>query len=250
MLRTSIGRPYPFGATVSAGGINFALFSRRATRVYLELFKSPDDRSAWRSLELDPRRNRTGDVWHIFVEGLAGGQLYGYRVDGPYQPERGDRFNVHKLLMDPYARGLAGEYRLGNDALYGYDRSSPDGDLSFSSVDSAPFTAKAVAMAPSLFDWQDDRPSGRALADEIIYEVHVKGFTAHPSSAVAAAGTYLGLIEKIPHLVELGVTAVELLPVHEFNEGEPIGLDPVTGAALHNYWGYSTNGFFASSVRA
>jgi glycogen operon protein len=245
MLRTSIGRPYPFGATVTAEGINFALFSRHATRVYLELFKSPDDRSAWRSLELDPRRNRTGDVWHIFVEGLAGGQLYGYRVDGPYQPERGHRFNVHKLLMDPYARGLAGEYRLGNDALYGYDRHSPDEDRSFSTEDSAPYTAKAVAMAPSLFDWQDDRPPGRALADEIIYEVHVKGFTAHPSAAVSAGGTYLGLIEKIPHLVELGVTAVELLPVHEFNEGEPIGLDPVTGAALHNYWGYSTIGFFA-----
>jgi glycogen operon protein len=184
-------------------------------------------------------------VWHVFVHGLAGGQLYGYRVDGPYAPERGHRFNVNKLLMDPYARALAGEYRLGNDALFGYDRSSPDGDLSFSSLDSAPFAAKAVAMAPTLFDWSDDRPPARELSDEVIYEVHAKGFTAHPSSAIAHPGTYLGVIERIPHLLDLGVTAVELLPVHEFNEGEPIGVDPRSGAQLRNYWGYSTIGFFS-----
>ena len=179
--------------------------------------------------------------------GVGDGQLYGFRVDGPYAPaEAGHRFNVNKLLLDPYARGTAGEYIFSHDALYGYDRSSPLRDLSFSGLDSAPYTAKSMAMAPSLFDWEDDRPPRTPLNDSVIYEVHVKGFTIHPSSATRSA-------RHLPRAwssgfrtcCELGVTAVELLPVHEFAEGEPIGIDPVTGEVLSNYWGYQSLGFFA-----
>jgi glycogen operon protein len=243
---TRTGRPYPLGATVTSEGINFAVFSRNARRVWLELFASVDDGRPRHRFELDPARNRTGDVWHLFVTGVGDGQLYGFRVDGPYAPvEAGHRFNANKLLLDPYARAIAGEYAFANDSLYGYDRSSPLRDLSFSTADSAPYTAKSMALAPSKFDWEGDRPPRRSLNDSVIYEVHVKGFTIHPSSAATHPGTYLGVVERIPHLLELGVTAVELLPVHEFAEGEPIGIDPVTGQVLRNYWGYQSLGFFA-----
>jgi glycogen operon protein len=248
-IRTSTGHPYPLGATVDHDGINFALFSRHATRVFLELFHEAEDPRPAVSLELDPERNRTGDVWHVLVHGVGAGQLYGYRAEGPYLPaEEGHRFNVNKLLSDPYARALVGAYDMNHDSLYGYDRSSPDADLSFSSSDSAPHTVKSMALRTGGYDWEDDRPPRRATNDSVIYEMHVKGFTVHPSSAVAHPGTYLGVVEKIPHLLELGVTAVELLPVHEFNEGEPTGLDPVTGNALTNFWGYQTLGFFAPEI--
>ena len=245
-VRTSTGWPCPLGATVTEGGINFALFSRHACAVYLELFHDGGDGRPSHSFQLDPARNRTGDVWHLFVHGVGQGQLYGYRADGPYTPEEnGHRFNVNKLLASPYARALEGSYDLSHDALYGYDRASPDGDLSFSTTDSAPFAAKCVALRCHDFDWEEDQPPRTPLAESMIYEVHVRGLTVHPSSGVRRPGTYLGLMEKIPHLLDLGVTAVELLPVHEFNGGEPVGQDPVTGAQLSNYWGYNTLGFFA-----
>jgi len=237
------------GATVTDEGINFALFSRHATSVYLELFEEGDD-TARQTLRLHPRRNRTGDVWHLFVADAGHGQLYGWRVDGPYQPEElGHRFNVNKLLTDPYAREIAGRYDLERPEVYGYDPTSADGDLSFSEADSAPFAARSVALVPGGFDWGDSRRPGIPLERSVIYEQHVHAFTAHPSSGVAHPGTYAGLIEKIPYLRDLGVTAVELLPVHAFNGGERTGTDPVTGAPLHNYWGYNTLGFFAPERR-
>lgn len=157
--KTATGRPYPLGSTVTEEGINFAIFSRHATHVYLELFESIDDPRPRSSLALDPRRNRTGDVWHVFVHGLGHGQLYAYRADGPYTPqEEGHRFNVNKLLSDPYARAIVGDYNLDSDAVYGYDRASPLEDLSFSSTDSAPFTTRSMALAHTAFDWQDDPP--------------------------------------------------------------------------------------------
>ena len=248
-IHTSTGRPYPLGATVTPNGINFALFSRHATRIYLELFREPDDREAWSSIELDPLRNRTGDVWHVFAHNLHHGQLYGFRADGPYDPlGLGHRFNVNKLLADPYARALAGTYNLDDDAPYGYDRSSPLADLSFSTLDSAGSVPKSVALDSSPINWEGDVLPRRPLSDSLIYECHVKGLTAHPSSAVQKPGTFAGIVEKIPHLLDLGVTAVELLPVHEFNEGEPSGTDPITGNALTNYWGYSSLGFFAPEM--
>jgi isoamylase len=244
--RISVGKPYPFGATVTDEGINFAVFSRHGTGVFIELFDSADDKRPRRSIALDPRRNRTGDVWHVFVHGLGHGQLYGFRVDGPYSPaETGHRFNPNKLLTDPYARGLIGEYQTNNQAVFGYDRESRDLDLSFDASDSAPYTAKSVAVANHPYDWEDDHSPRVPLEDSIFYEAHVRGFTLHPSSGVTHPGTYLGLIEKIPHLQRLGVTAVELLPVHEFNLKEPAGIDPVTQQPISNYWGYSTLGFFA-----
>ena len=245
-LRTSTGRPYPFGASVVPGGINFAVFSQHGTGVYLELFDAPDDARAAHSVQLDPRKNRTGDVWHIFVAGLEHGQLYGFRVDGPYTPaQNGHRFNVNKLLSDPYARAVVGEYEPEADAIYGYDRDSELADLSFSSADSTRFTVKSVALELGAYDWGGDRQPRIPLDDSVFYEVHVKGFTCHPSSGVKHPGTYLGIIDKIPHLLDLGVTAIELLPVHEFNQHEPAGIDPVSGSALTNYWGYSTLSFFA-----
>jgi glycogen operon protein len=243
---SAAGRPYPLGATVVEGGINFAVFSRNATAVYLELFDHPDDRRPVRTLALDPLRNRTGDVWHAFVPGLCSGQLYGLRADGPYLPEgAGHRFNVNKLLADPYARALQGHFDLEQDAVYGYVRGSPDADLSFSRLDSAGCAAKCVALGPDGFDWQDDRPLRTPPHELVIYEVHVRGFSVHPSAGARHPGTFLGLVERIPHLLDLGVNAVELLPVHEFNEGEPVGFDPQTGLRLKNYWGYNTVGFFA-----
>jgi len=248
-VRTSTGFPYPLGATVTDDGINYAVFSRHATSVFLELFREADDHRPAASLELDPDRNRTGDVWHVHVHGQVAGQLYGYRADGPYAPEQeGHRFNVNKLLSDPYARALAGAYDMSRDAVYGYERSSPLGDRSFSTEDSSPYTVKSLALPVGSYDWGDDRLLRRPMTNCVIYEVHVKGFTIHPTSAAGHRGTYLGLVEKIPHLLELGVTAVELLPVHEFNEGEPAGIDPVTGNTLTNYWGYSTLGFFAPEI--
>lgn len=247
-VRTSTGCPYPFGATVTDEGINFAVFSRHATGVVLELFHDTADRTAHTSLELDPERNRTGDVWHIMLHGLQSPQLYSYRVDGPYSPEKGHRFNANKLLSDPYARALAGSYDMNQDAVYGYDRRSEQQDLSFGSQDSVAYTVKSLALRRDGYDWGDEPHPRRPMTDTVIYEVHVKGFTFHPSSAVASPGTYRALVEKIPHLLQLGVTAVELLPVHEFNEGEPTGVDPVTGNALTNYWGYSTLGFFAPEI--
>ncbi|MBK8482073.1 MAG: glycogen debranching protein GlgX [Proteobacteria bacterium] len=245
-FRTHVGRPYPLGATVMADGINFAIFSRHGTAVYLELFDSVDAHAPSATIRLDPRFNRTGDVWHVFATNLRGGQLYGYRVDGPYAPvEAGHRFNVHKLLTDPYARALVGEYGVEHDALYGYDRSSPQRDLSFNAQDSTRHTVKSIAIANQPYDWESDQPPRVPLDDSVFYETHVRGFTLHPSSGVEHRGTYLGLIEKIPHLKRLGVTAVELLPVHEFNMREPAGTDPVTQRTITNYWGYSTLGFFS-----
>ncbi|MCC6747691.1 MAG: glycogen debranching protein GlgX [Deltaproteobacteria bacterium] len=246
ILRTSVGRPYPLGATVGPEGINFAIFSQHATAIYVELFTHPDDSRPAATLKLDPQTHRTGDVWHVHVYGLGHGQLYGYRADGPYAPaEEGHRFNVHKLLFDPYARALIGGYDTEHDALYGYDRRSPLGDLSFSSEDSAPYTVKSVAMAPSPFDWEQARPLRLPLEECVFYEVHVKGLSFHPSSGVGHPGSYLGVVEKIPHLVQLGVTSLELLPVHEFNADELARADPETGRPLRNYWGYSTLGFFS-----
>lgn len=242
----SSGSPYPLGATVQDDGINFAVFSRHATAVYLELFAAPDDIKATRSISLHPKRNRTGDVWHLFLHGLKAGQLYGYRVDGPYSPlDGGHRFNVNKLLSDPYARSVSGRYQADSDALYGYNRNSAKADLSFSHEDSAPYTVKSVALASSSFDWEDTQPIRRPLDQSVFYEVHVKGFTHHASAAVDHGGTYLGIIEKIPHLQKLGVTAIELLPVHHFNAEEPCRTDPTTGKELKNYWGYSSLSFFA-----
>ena len=189
---------------------------------------------------------RTHFVFHSFVNGLRAGQLYGYYVRGPFDPGRGHRFNEHKLLIDPYARAVSGKPRNTDNLLLGYDVTSHARDLSADTRDSAHVVPKAIVIDDT-FDWQGDVPPNIAFEKTIIYEVHLKGFTAHASSGAKKGGTYLGFIEKIPHLVELGINAVELLPLQERMVG-----DFLLDKGLTNYWGYDTVGFFApeSAYRA
>ncbi|MCL2326135.1 MAG: glycogen debranching protein GlgX, partial [Proteobacteria bacterium] len=178
--------------------------------------------------------------------GLGAGQLYGWRMDGPYLPMQGHRFNRHKLLADPFAKAFVGDFDMFDDALYGYDRTSSMRDRSFSQLDSARATAKSAAIAPAPVIWDTEARPRYPLEESIIYECHVKGMTAHPSSQVTHPGTYRGLCEKIPHLKALGVTTIELLPVAQYNALEPPTLvDPVTKEVHRNYWGYATIGFFS-----
>jgi len=239
------GYPLPIGGTHQQGdGVNFVLFSRHATRIRLEFYKHPDDSSPTRIIDLDPICHRTGDVWHIWVRGIDVGQLYGYRIDGPYQPEEGHRFNPHKLLLDPYARAIAGVRNWDFSAARGYDSSSRLTDLSISTVDNAGTTPKCIYTRDH-FDWEMDSPPKHSASDTVIYETHVRGFTIHTSSKIERPGTFAGLIEKIPYLQDLGVTAIELMPVLEFNENESQLLNPVTGEKLKNYWGYNPVAYFA-----
>jgi len=234
-LQVSAGNWFPLGATCDSGGVNFALYSVHATGVVLLLFAEPTG-AATAEIRLE---RRTRHVWHAHVAGIRPGQLYGYRVEGPYAPEHGLRFNPHKLLIDPYARALSGKCINVDNLLLGYDASALVRDLSLDARDNAAFVAKAIVIDDE-FDWDGDAPPNLPLEAMVIYEVHVKGFTAHPTSGVAHPGTYLGFIEKIPHLVALGINAVEFLPVHAHLD-EPFLVE----RGLSNYWGYNTIAFFA-----
>ena len=238
------GSPLPFGAHQREGGANFALFSRHATRVHLELYGSPDACSPTRVIDLDPALHRTGDVWHVWVSGITSGQLYGFRVDGPYQPSDGHRFNVHKLLLDPLATAVVGTKNWDFEAARGYDSSSRLGDLGFSTVDNAGSTPKCM-LTDAHFDWEGDLPLRHSVTDAVIYEAHVRGFTIDPSSRAVHPGTYRGLTEKIPYLQDLGVTTIELMPVQEFNENELSRVNPVSKERLRNFWGYDPAAFLA-----
>jgi isoamylase len=238
------GVPLPLGTSESERGVNFALFSRHASRVRLELFDQHADATPARVVDFDSARNRTGDVWHVWVEGIRPGQLYAYRVDGPYQPEEGHRFNFNKLLLDPFATAISPLPDWDFGAVRGYDPDVPEQDLVFSKVDDAGVMPKCV-FTHEHFHWHDDRPLKHPWSKTVIYEAHVRGFTIHPSSGVEHRGTYRGLMEKISYLKELGVTAVELMPVHEFNEHQVPGINPQTGKPLRNYWGYDPVAFFA-----
>ena len=173
MIRVMPGFPQPFGATIVPGGVNFALFSRHATSVTLELYEEPSSGKAFFEYKFDPSINRTGDVWHVELQGIADGTLYGYRVDGPYIPEEGFRFNKNKLLLDPYAKALTGDFIWDLTQSCGYDISSSDKDLSFSHVDNAGFMPKCIVVDDKNFDWQGDRPLNLPLRHAVIYELHV-----------------------------------------------------------------------------
>jgi len=242
--RVRVGEPLPLGVHPRGSGVNFSVFARHATGLVLELYAEASDAAPSRRIVLDPRSNRTGDVWHVWVEGLAPGQLYGYRVDGPYRPQEGHRFNPHRLLLDPCATAIApnGEWRF-SEAL-GYDPEAPEADLSLSTADNAAAMPKCV-FTDEMFDWEGDAPLRIPWCDTVIYETHVRGFTVHATAGAKHPGTYLGLVEKLPYLQDLGVTAVELMPVFEFNEHELDRRDPLSGRRLRNYWGYSPVGFFA-----
>ena len=238
------GSPLPWGAHQLGDGVNFALFSRHATAVRLEFYRNPDDSAAFRTIDLDPVHHRTGDAWHVWVRGISPGQLYGYRIAGPYQPEQGHRFNSHKLLLDPFARAVAGVRDWNFTAARGYDSSSNQKDLAISTVDNSGTTPKCV-FTYDYFDWEGDLPLRHPPSETVIYETHVRGFTIHPSAEAAQPGTFRGLVEKIPYLQDLGVTAIELLPVLEFNENESTRLNPITKERLKNYWGYNPAAFLA-----
>jgi len=242
-LTTSAGFPYPYGANVINNGVQFSIFTRNADAVTLVLFHSTEQDSAFTEIELDPIVNKTGDIWHIWIERLGEGQVYGYRIDGEYNPDAGQRFNRNKLLIDPYSRALTGNYHWDLSKAWGVLPDSEDPYRSFSESDSAPYVPRSIVI-----NSREDSIIHSVLVPEnelIIYELHVKGFTAHDSSGVFVPGTFMGLTEKIPYLKSLGINAVELLPIQEFDEFENININPDTGERLKNFWGYSTIAFFA-----
>jgi glycogen operon protein len=225
-LPDNTGRSSPLGATVVNGGVNFSLFSRTAKEVELLLFDREDDTAPSRVVRLAPATNRTYHYWHVFVPDLRPGVLYAYRVAGPDGPASGLRFDRAKVLLDPYGRGVL--------VPKNYDRQAARGAGANGAA------MKSVVIDPGAYDWQGDRPLRRPSARTIIYEMHVRGFTRHPNSGVSETtrGTYAGLIQKIPYLQELGITAVELLPIFQFDAQDcPPG--------KINYWGYAPVAFFA-----
>jgi isoamylase len=232
------GKVSPLGAAWDGEGTNFAVYSRHCTEVDVCLFDPADPSRELRRARL---YEKTGHVWHGYLPGVGPGTLYGFRVHGPYEPENGLRFNPNKLLVDPYARAISGDVDL-RGPIYGYRFDDPRDDLSFDERDSAAAVPKSVVIDPA-FDWGDDRPPRTPWHRSIVYEVHVKGFTKrHPEVPPELQGTYRGFAHPaaIAHLTRLGVTAVELLPVHE-SVDEPF----LQAKGLSNYWGYSTLGFFA-----
>ncbi len=235
------GHPYPRGATWDGEGVNFSLFCANADRVELCLF-DPAGRHEVQRIEL---RERTDEVWHCYLPEARPGLLYGYRVHGPYRPERGQRFNPNKLLIEPYAKRLEGAL-LWSDAHFGYRVGHPKADLSFDKRDSAAGTPKCRVVDPA-FTWGDDRPPRVPWHDTVIYEAHVRGLTRrHPQVPPQLRGTYAGLATApmIEHFQRLGITALELMPVHAFVDDRTL-----LEKGLRNYWGYNTIGFFAPERR-
>ncbi len=221
------GRCHPLGATAYPDGVNFSIFSRSCYEVELLLYDDPDDGRPARVIKLDSRTNRTFYYWHCFVQGIRPGQIYGYRVYGPFDPARGHYYDGHKILLDPYTRAVA----IGSN----YDRIA-----GCRPGDNSAHAAKSVVVDPMDYNWQGDEPLRSDYKTSVIYELHVGGFTRHPNSGISREkrGTYAGLMEKIPYLKELGITAVELMPVQQYDEQDaPPGLS--------NYWGYSPMAFFA-----
>ena len=218
--------PLPYGAVLHGSasprerGVQFVVYSRSATAMRVLLYDGVDDPEPSEVISLDPDKDRWGDIWSIFVPGLRHGQLYHFQADGPFDPDRGQRFDGAARLIDPYSKALAGRFLPGSDGIVRPPKS---------------------VVIDDAFDWQGDRHLRRGLADTVIYEMHVRGFTQSPTSGVAHPGTYLGVIEKIPYLKSLGVTAVELMPVHEFPTESPDG----TRGDRGNYWGYDPMAFFA-----
>ena len=239
-IRVQAGSPTPLGASWDGQGTNFALFTAHAEKVELCLFAA-DGRETARL----PLPEFTNEVWHGYLPGVGPGTLYGYRVHGPYDPENGHRFNPNKLLLDPYARKLVGEIDWG-PACYGYRMDAEARDLSFSEADSAPFMPKCEVV-DSDFDWRGDAPPAIPWERTIVYETHVRGYTMlHPAVPEALRGTFAGLSQDrvVDYIRSLGVTSVELLPIHYYPDD-----DHLLAKGLHNYWGYNTIGFFAPESR-
>ena len=227
MSEQSKGQSSPLGATVFSDGTNFSVYSKHAKRIELLLFDCVDDAQPERAISIDPAINRTYHYWHVFVPGVKPGQIYGYRVDGAFDPPSGMRFDPAKVLLDPYGRGAAVPKNYSRDAARQIG-------------DNAAKAMKSVVVDVQTYDWEGDAPLQRPSSRTIVYEMHVRGFTRHPSSAVPEQrlGTFAGIIEKIPYLQQLGITAVELMPVFQFDpQDSPPG--------KLNYWGYAPVSFFA-----
>ncbi|HEX2800129.1 MAG TPA: alpha-amylase family glycosyl hydrolase, partial [Thermoanaerobaculia bacterium] len=221
------GRSFPLGATVVDGGVNFCVFSREARAVELLLFDDAGEAAPADVVRLQAPAHRTYHYWHVFVAGLRPGQVYAYRAIGPFDPARGLRFDPEKVLLDPYGRAVV--------VPDGYDRGAASRP-----GDNARMAMRSVVVDPDAYDWEGDAPLRRPFPTTVIYEMHVAGFTRHPSSGLPAGtrGTYAGMIEKIPYLQDLGITAVELLPAFQYDRQDcPPG--------LVNYWGYAPVSFFA-----
>jgi isoamylase len=226
------GSAHPLGATPDAEGVNFSVFADRATSIELLLFDDHDDPEPILTIELDPNTNKTFHFWHVYVRGLRPGMHYAYRVDGPNDVYgNGDHYNRNKVLLDPYARG-------NTDALWNRgDACGPDDNVAAS--------MRSVIIDTSDYDWEGDRPINRPMSESVIYEMHVGGFTKSPTSDCKHPGTFLGVTERIPYLKQLGITAVELLPVFDFDQKGSEHISPVDGKPLRNYWGYDPFSFFA-----
>jgi isoamylase len=235
------GKPYPLGAAWDDEGVNFAIYSETAEKVELCLF---DDRNSKSHRECIALGEVTGHVWHIYLPGIGPGQLYGYRIYGPYKPEEGLRSNPAKLLIDPYAKAICGNVNW-KAPVFGYQTGNKDANLSRDDRDDAWGKPRCVVVDSS-FDWEGDRPPRTAWNDSIIYEVHVKGFTArHPGVPAEKRGTYAGLVSEpaIEYIKSLGITSVELLPVHDFLDDKRL-----VDRGLRNYWGYNTTNFFSPTA--
>lgn len=228
MLKVSRGFPYPFGTSKHKKGINFALFSKHALKVTLCLF---DENNKEIPLILNPQMNKTGDVWHLFIDDLPENTRYGYRLEGLYDPFLGLYYDPKILLLDPYCKLVDTPNKWGK---------TPTNTLP---------KLKGIAAPLKPFDWENDQQPNIPANDLIIYEMHVRGFTQDPSSNVQHKGTFLGLIEKIPYLKSLGINAVELMPIHEFHEGQSSFTNPKTKKRLYQYWGYQTINFFSPMNR-
>ena len=223
------GSPHPLGATVRQNGVNLSLYSGSSTGMELLLFEKHDSPQPIQIIPLIPSKNKTFHFWHVFVKNLKAGAHYAFRVTGPFAPETGHRYNRNKIVIDPYARG-------NTDTLWKRGDACNDSDNVATSL-------RSVVIDPEGYDWEGDKPLNRPIEDTIVYEMHVRGFTKSATSKVEQSGTFLGLIEKIPYLKELGVTAVELLPIFDFDETVPLRI--VDGKPLWNFWGYSTMSYFA-----
>ncbi len=236
-LKLLPGKPYPLGSTWDGLGVNFALYSDHAEKVELLLFDDAADAVPAHTITL---KEYTGPIWHVYIPNLKPGQLYGYRVYGPYDPAGGFRFNPHKVLLDPYAKAIGREL-VWDDSLFGYIVGHEDADLSFNTADSAPYAPLGVVVEER-FEWGDDRPPQIPWVETIIYETHVKGISKlHPEVPEDLRGTYLGLVSDpiLDHFEKLGVTTIQLLPVHA-----KVHDDFLIQKNLRNYWGYNTLAYF------
>jgi len=232
VYQVKTGAVHPLGAVPDEQGVNFALFSEHATSVELLLFAEHDDPEPVQTILLDPVINRTFHFWHVYVVGVKPGMHYAYRLDGPQDVhETGNRFNRHKVVIDPYGRGITTKLWSRAGAC--------------TTDDNVSTAMRSAIIDTSAFDWEGDQPLHRPMSESIIYEMHAGGFTRSPSSGSQHPGTFAGIVEKIPYLQELGVTAVELLPVFAFDEQGISRLSPVDGRPLKDFWGYNPVSHFS-----